>query len=114
MDEEEEISKIINRIDVADSTIEPSSPDIEAQQKLIELDGRKSFFALRTTWSCCIIVWISIIILFHIVLTILVGCNILNFEAKPWFPVTIIFENLLQIIGMGYIVIKFLYPAHDK
>ncbi len=38
------------------------------------------------------------------------GLGYINFEKDQWFLPSLIIENFLQIIGMGYIVVNFLYP----
>lgn len=75
----------------------------------VELDGRKSFFDLRKNWSCWIIAWISILILFNIALTGLVGYGVLDFANYQWFITAITVETFLQIVGMGYIAVRFLF-----
>ncbi len=81
----------------------------EARKEQIELDGRKKFFELRNKWSWSIIIWISVFIIFHIVITVLVGCKVLDFQNHEWLLPSIIAENFLQIVGMGYIIVRFLY-----
>ncbi len=103
-----------------ESTKQEFDPDlealkIEARKELIELDGRKQFFTLRSHWSICIIVWITIFILFHISITFFLGFGLIDFKENQWFLPSLLIENFLQIIGMGYIVVNFLYPkSNDK
>ena len=82
-----------------------------ADSARIELESRRKIIAMRSKWSWTIIVWISVLILFHIVVTILVGCNVLDFSKQKFLIQTVIGTNFLEIVGMGVIVIKFLYPA---
>jgi predicted CDP-diglyceride synthetase/phosphatidate cytidylyltransferase len=84
-----------------------------ARKERIELDGREAFFRMRSQWSWVLIIWISVFITFHITLTFLVGAGVLNFEKYVWLIPTITGENFLQIVGMGYIVVKFLYPEGE-
>ena len=82
---------------------------IEARKDLLELEGRSKFFELRDMWSFWIIGWISTFIFFHITITILVGVGKLDFQSHVWLLPSIIAENFCQIIGMGYIIVRFLY-----
>jgi len=106
---------IISRIKSKDDNdSDLSRLKISAQKELIELDGRKRFFNLRDKWSNCIIVWITSFILFHIGITIGVGTGKLDFHGNDLLLPSIIIENFLQIVGMGYVVIKFLYPPSNN
>ena len=94
-------------------------PDLNQQfansaRERVELDGRRRFFALRDKWSTCIILWISTFVLFHILLTIAIGRGLLNFQSYPWLIPLIVSENFLQIVGMGYVIVRFLYPDGTK
>lgn len=77
----------------------------------MELDGRKAFFKLRHQWSCAVMAWISCFLLFHIGLTVAVGVGRLDFQQYQWLIPLITVENFLQIVGMGYVVVRFLYPG---
>jgi hypothetical protein len=85
--------------------------EIQSQKKeQVELDGRKQFFKLRNNWSWFIFGWITSIIVFHVTFVILIGCDVLNFSNQDWIIGATIIEGLLEIIGMGWVVVKFLYP----
>lgn len=81
-----------------------------SQKESVELQGRRQFYHLRLWWSLAIILWISIIMLFHIFLTAMIGLNTWSFLSSQNFLYGIIIENFLQIVGMAYIIVKFLYP----
>jgi hypothetical protein len=55
--------------------------------------------------------WISCFLLFHIALTVAVGLGRLDFLKYQWLIPLITVENFLQIVGMGYVVVRFLYPG---
>ena len=86
---------------------------LKAQRERIELDGRAAFFELRTLWSLVIIAWISVFIVFHIVVTFMVGLGSLNFTSHKWLIPLIVVENFLQVVGMGFIVVRFFHPGHS-
>jgi len=85
----------------------------QAQAEQIELNARAQFLSLRETWSNWLIFWICVLILFQIVVTFLIGTKTLNFTDYQWFLPLVITENFLQIVGMGVIIVKFLYPAKN-
>lgn len=85
-----------------------------AAAERVELDGRKQFFELRQKWSMDLSYWISTLIIFHIFLTFFIGLNLLNFEKYQWFIQILVVEDFLQIVGMGFIVVNFLYPYGKK
>jgi hypothetical protein len=104
------LQDLVNRVqDKQEEDGDLSQLKNEALREEIELNGRKKFFELRDKWSWSIIAWISIFIAFHITITVLVGCGVLNFEKHEWLLPSIIAENFLQIVGMGYIIVRFLY-----
>jgi hypothetical protein len=82
-----------------------------ADRERVELDGRKAFFKLRQQWSRAVMAWISCFLLFHIALTVAVGLRWLDFIQYQWLIPLITVENFLQIVGMGYVVVRFLYPG---
>ncbi|OUJ09173.1 hypothetical protein [Acetobacter sp. DsW_059] len=80
-----------------------------ASSEQVELFGRQKFFELRESWSSIIIIWIFILILFNISLTFLIGWGGLNFKSYKWFINSITLETFLQIVGLGYIAVKYLF-----
>ena len=90
------------------------SIQLSAELARIELESRRKIIGMRSKWSWTIIVWISVLIAFHIIITICVGCNVLNFAKQQFLIQTVIGTNFLEIVGMGVIIIKFLYPASSK
>jgi hypothetical protein len=95
------------------------SYDFENQAKLshwenLELRSRKEFLDMRKTWSRWIIAWITGIIVFHIVLVCLIGCDILEYKDNGWLLVATIVEGLLEIFGMGFIIVKFLFDGRSN
>ena len=81
----------------------------QARAERIELDGRSQFFDLRGKWSSWLIGWISALLLFEIALTLAVGAGWLNFLEYKWFLPIVFGESFLQVIGMGVVIVKFLY-----
>lgn len=82
----------------------------DADKENVELQGRIKFFKLRTKWSWAIIVWITAILTFTTLLTIKIGLGILNFERYPLLIHEIFAGIFFQVFGMGYIIVKCLFP----
>ena len=108
----QEIMAAVINAGEADSNV--SQQYTNSTKEHVELDGRKRFFDLRDKWSGWIVTWISAFILFHIAVTFGIGFKWLDFQTHVWLLPGIIIENFLQVVGMGYVVIKFLYPEEKK
>ena len=50
-----------------------------AEAEAVELEGRRSYFRLRSSWSRWIIAWITALMISNVVLTVFVGAGKLNF-----------------------------------
>ena len=88
--------------------------DLLAAAKVrVEIDGRKQFFRLQRSWSTAIIWWISVLIAFNALLTVLVGCGRLDFASAPWFVTAVTVETFLQVVGLGYVAARYLFSS-DK
>lgn len=92
--------------DLKESNLAKKSVKTEQQ---IENEGKESFYVLRTCWSKRITEWISLLIIFNIFLTILIGFNWLNYKDYKWFVNSITFETFLQVVGLGYVAAHFLF-----
>ena len=84
----------------------------KGEKELVELEGKKEFFRLRTLWSTWIITWISFLIIVNVILTIAVGDGHLNYEKYQWFITTVTVETFLQTVGLGYVAAKFLFNSN--
>lgn len=82
----------------------------QAQEEEAELRARLQFLDLQAHWSNWLIGWITGLLILQIILAISVGRDALNYEKYQWFLPMVIVQNFGQIIGMGYIIVKFLYP----
>lgn len=111
----ENIKDLVARVENTKQEFDPELEEAQLRSKkeLVEIDGREKFFDLRGRWSWCIIGWISTFILFHISITFFLGFGLISFKDNSWFLPSLIIENFLQIIGMGYIVVQFLYPKSE-
>lgn len=80
-----------------------------ASAEQVEISGRQKYFELRGTWSTWIIGWISVLIVFNIALTLLVGFGCLDFQNYQWFITVVTIETFLQIVALGAIAVKYLF-----
>lgn len=60
------------------------------------------------------VAWITFILLLNGALDHLTGIGYWNFQKYPWLINEIVLGNQAQIIGMGYVVVKFLFPRHSE
>lgn len=94
-----------NDIDLA----ERQAAEILKEKELLNR-GLGEYFDLRKTWSkqIKIILWITTI--FIIGMTVAIGLGHLNFDNYPYLPHSIIAGFFGEIVGICFIVAKFLFP----
>lgn len=83
--------------------------DLEAKKALVHIDGRKDFYKLRKYWSVVLSGFIFLLILFQFTVIMFVGSGVLDLIEYKSLLVVTMGETFLQIIGMGYIVVNFLF-----
>lgn len=86
----------------------------EFRKKKIENDCTRDYYTLRKGWSIFIAIVLLLSIAFQVVITILVGKKILDFSNNQILINSIMGENFLQIIGLVYVIINFLYPKNER
>ena len=84
---------------------------LDVEKIWVEVKGRKQFFNLQKLWSRWIIIWITCLIIFNTILTVLVGLGRLDFKATPWFVTAVTVETFLQVVGLGYVAARFLFSS---
>ena len=57
--------------------------------------------------------WLSVSIGFQLLLALATGTNVLNFANHESFLIIIALTNFIQIIGMGYVAVKYLFFDAD-
>jgi hypothetical protein len=75
----------------------------------VEVIGRRKYFDLRDRWSAWIIGWITVLIAFNVVITLLVGLGRLDYSQYEWFITAVIVQTFLQIVGLGAIAVRYLF-----
>jgi hypothetical protein len=72
--------------------------------------GQEKYFELRGRWSNFIAIFVTFMLMFQLYLAMSIGLGWLNFTDNKLFLHIVIGENFAQIVGMGYIVAKYLFP----
>lgn len=89
----------------------------EATQTLKEREterkGREKYYELREEWSTYLIWLLAVMVGFQIVLVLLIGFGALQYQEYRNFLYAAVVESFLQIVGMCWIVVRFLFP-HKK
>lgn len=109
-----------NLKDFIDLAKEPSVPPFDdtrendTEKAEIELEALANYYRLRKEWSEFIKLMIAWLIIAQILLLIGIGSDALTFwgnEKLTWIFYT---ETFLQIVGLAYIVVKFLFTDPRK
>jgi len=84
------------------------------REREAHVSGFERYYRLRDRWSLYLVIFISVMIAFQVLLTALIGFGALNFLNYQYFLYIVIGENFAQIIAMGFIVVKFLFPNQSE
>lgn len=88
-----------------------------SEETLAHHDGLKSFYSLRSWWAYFIMGCITLLILYDMTLTVLIGAGVLDFSTHSWYLYIHSGANLIEMIGLAFIVVKFLFNndlLHNK
>lgn len=111
--------EITNTSDITSQEIIQNLENEASAKKLqIELDGQKQFLDLQKNWANHIMLQIWAVLLFQLLFVIFVGFNIgeftNNIKKLPYMYILVILQNLANIIALGFVVAKFLFPHLKK
>lgn len=84
------------------------------KERETERQGREHYFQLRDRWSWFIFGFVCSMIILEAFLAIAIGYGWMNFEHYKYVVSLVLGENFAQIVGMGIIVSKFLFPTQDQ
>ncbi len=88
--------------------------EYESRKLQIELDGQEQFLDLQRTWAGHIKWQIWAVLIFQFSFVLLIGFNPWGFTdniAKlPYMYVGVILQTLANIVALGFVVAKFLFP----
>lgn len=80
----------------------------QSTHEQIKLRGMDRYYTMRDEWNF-ILKWALVIILaFNILLVLLVGFGVLKYQDE-WFLRIVLTTNLANILGLIYLVVKFLF-----
>lgn len=85
-----------------------SSREQQSTEVQIRLDGLQKYFEMRSTWGDFLKTCLMVILGFNIFLVIAVGLGWLKYDDE-WFLRIVLTTNLADIIGLVYLVVKFLF-----
>jgi hypothetical protein len=123
LDEEQEgkpsFESVMSDVDVAEPrpTEEPTVDEerlADADRIKVHTAGWVSFYQLRATWSPFLMGMLIASALFQAVLVVAVGLGRWEFKGQEVFLNTVAAQLFLQIAGMGYIVVRCLFPARPS
>lgn len=100
-------SKPAHELDLDDRVADAEQALKERETKRV---GAEKYYVLRDTWSFALRELLRVSIYFQVLLTVFVGLGVLNFVNYQTFLMLVVGENFLQITGMGFIIVKFLFP----
>jgi len=80
----------------------------QSTEEQVKLEGLKDYYMMRRSWGTFLKLSLGIILAFNILLVFLVGLNKLTFSDE-WFLRIVLTTNLADIIGLVYLVVKFLF-----
>jgi hypothetical protein len=121
-------AQITQALGALEPTISGTSPSIheyeesEIQAQLLAVDLEKlqlknrelmDIILLRRIWSIVFLVILILIVAFEVVLTVLVGARLLQFD-DDWFLRIIILGGIAQIIAMPVLVTQFLFNTKHQ
>ena len=91
--------------------------EFNAQKLQIELEGQAQFFNLQKSWANHIRWQIWTVLVFQFVFVFFIGFNVGNFTDNilklPYMYVLVILQSLANIIALGFVVAKFLFPQRS-
>jgi len=107
------------KISLKSEFIEKLKNDGIHNAKQISLDeihkqGTQDFYNLRKRWSYWIIGWISGLLIFHFLLALAIGFCWVDFSSAPNFLQTILIGDFAEIVGMGFVVVKFFHDEQKE
>lgn len=102
-------SKVSTKEESIDEDRQETADQAIKERETIRL-GHEKYYELRDKWSWFIFSYICFMLIFQLFLTAAIGFGWADFSEYRTFLHIVMAENFAQIIGMGYIVAKYLFP----
>lgn len=84
------------------------------KRELSSVNGERFFYFLRNCWGILLAIALIVSIIFQFWLTYMIGMGDLNFKGYEIFLNIIAGENFIQVVGLCYIVVNFLFPKSNN
>lgn len=88
--------------------------DLEALDRQLGYDEKKDILGYRRFWSPRIFWLIFSILVFQGLLIIIIGLGWLDYLHYQSVVSVYLGESVIQVFGLGIIVLKFLFPKNNK
>lgn len=111
--EETKNSEVVENIDDQRQAVSAQ----ELKERETNRVGKEEYYKLRNKWSWFICTFVAFMLLFQLFMVCAIGFKWVDFKDYQTFLHLVIGQNFAQIIGMGIIVAKFLFPntpSNDK
>lgn len=96
----------VNNLKVTSDLESRPNQSTEAQ---VKLEGLKDYYSMRRGWGIFLKRCLFLILGFNILLVVATGKEWMVFEDE-WFLRIVLTTNLADIIGLVYLVVRFLFP----
>jgi hypothetical protein len=90
---------------------EENSASLVSAAQWQHLQGVVDHYRFRKHWSVFLIACIAFSLAFQILITVLVGLNLLNYTNYKWFLPIVTGENFIQIVALAAIVLRWLFSG---
>jgi len=84
---------------------------IDAELAYTHLLGLQDHYGLKKVWAYAVMFFMLIMIVFQCVLLGLVGGHVWSFTDYKWLLPALLVQNLAQIAGLAFIVVKALFNS---
>lgn len=95
-----------------DSTFEIGA--VDAERAWVHLKGLQDHYRHKKNWSNFLMLVLAGMIAFQWVLLAMVGCAAWDFTRYEWLLPILLVQNLGQIIGLAFVVVKSLFKDIDS
>src|SRR5690606_6326084 len=103
-------NEVVEDIDVQRQAVSAQ----EVKERETHRIGEAEYYKLRNRWSWFIFIFISFMLLFQLFIMLALGYGWADFKEYQTILHMVMGQNFAQIIGMGIIVAKFLFPLRKN
>lgn len=113
-DDNIDISALLDEVRYGNASQEPvfsqnSTSFYESEASYIHLRGLERHYKLKTIWAYAVMAIMAGMLAFQCFLLWMVGANDWSFVAYKWLLPALLVQNLAQVSGLAYIVVKALF-----